>query len=58
MSDIIKVINIVIHLLVKFHHLHYHGYRKYESTKRVRPEGPQPFKLCRGVQLYPHEKWD
>jgi hypothetical protein len=52
MNTIIKVINIIIHLLTKFHHQHYNGSRS--KNNRFCPEGLQAFNTLRRGYNYTH----
>ena len=53
----VKVFIIITDVLM-VHCSCYHGYRKKEQPNSSVPKDFRLSRLYRGVQLYPHEKWD
>ena len=49
---------IVITKVLIVHHSFYHGYRKKEQPNSSILKDSKLSRLYRGVQLYPHGKWD
>ena len=47
---------IIIAKILIVHHSFYHGYRKKEQPNSSILKDSRLSRLCRGVQLYPHEK--